>query len=234
MQEIGLEAMVGARMPFLTSHTEAEADLLSRALPSRAVVLEAGCGRRSRLADHRDRITRLVGVDLDLVAGSENAALDEFVAADLGERLPFDDESFDLVYANFVIEHLEAPSATFREWRRVLRPGGALVFVTSNAANPYLAVARLFPDRARAFLKRRGPGVASRDVFPALYRANTPRDLQTQLIVAGFDAVATAYVATLHRYAGERPSLGGALRAAEHILPSRRRSTIVSWYERRE
>ena len=32
--------------------------------------------------------------------------------------------SFDLVYANFVVEHLASPDRAFAEWRRVLRPGG--------------------------------------------------------------------------------------------------------------
>jgi SAM-dependent methyltransferase len=221
-------------MPFPTSHTEVEAELLARALPANATVLEAGCGRRSRLGEHRDRIARLVGVDLDVEAGRENQAVDEFVAADLGRPLPFPDQSFDLVYANFVIEHLADPAATFREWRRVLRPSGGLILLTSNAANPYLAAGRALPERARLVAKRVGPGVASRDVFPARYRANKPKTLLTLLGAAGFEPVEVAYVATLHRYAGERSALAGLLRAAERVLPAARRSTIVGWFRSAE
>jgi SAM-dependent methyltransferase len=219
-------------MPFLTSHTDVEARYLSAALPEKAVVLEAGCGRRSRLREHRDKIERLVGVDLDADAGQENTAVDEFVVADLSQPLPFEDESFDLVYANFVVEHLDAPGTTFREWRRVLRPGGGLVVLTSNSANPYLATARMLPDRARVFAKRIGPGVATRDVFPAYYRANNPKTLLELLAAAGFEPVELAYVATLHRYAGERAALGRLLRGAERILPAARRSTIVGRFRR--
>jgi ubiquinone/menaquinone biosynthesis C-methylase UbiE len=219
-------------LAFPTSHTTVEAELLARALPENATVLEAGCGRTSRLAQHRDRITRLVGVDLDAAAGGENPALDEFIAADLAQPLPFPDEGFDLVYANFVIEHLERPEATFREWRRVLRPGGGLVFLTSNTANPYLAAARLLPDRARVVAKRVGPGAAGRDVFPARYRANTPKTLTSQLASAGFEPVELAAVATLHRYAGGRAALAALLRGAERVLPTNRRSTMVGWFRR--
>jgi hypothetical protein len=37
-------------------------------------------------------------------------------------------------------------------------------------------------------------------------------------------------VATLHRYAGDRPWLAGLLLAFERVLPPRARSTIVAWY----
>ena len=219
-------------MPFLTSHTDVEARYLAAALPDNARVLEAGCGRRSRLSGHRDRIERLVGVDLDAEAGQENAAVDEFVVADLSKPLPFPDASFDLVYANFVVEHLASPETTFREWQRVLRPGGGLVVLTSNSANPYLGAARMLPDRARVFAKRVGPRVATRDVFPAHYRANTPKALLGLLAAAGFERVEVAYVATLHRYAGERAGLGRLLRGAERALPAARRSTIVGRFRR--
>ena len=70
-------------MPFLTSHTDVEARYLADVLPENAVVLEAGCGRRSCLGEHRHRIERLVGVDLDAAAEQEDASVDEFV----GEHL---------------------------------------------------------------------------------------------------------------------------------------------------
>ncbi|MGH3141724.1 MAG: hypothetical protein ACRDO9_01130, partial [Gaiellales bacterium] len=63
-----------------------------------------------------------------------------------------------------------------------------------------------------------------------LYRANTPERLASLLVEAGFEAVATSYVATLHRYAARLRPLDSLLRLCERILPERRRSTIVAWY----
>jgi SAM-dependent methyltransferase len=219
-------------MPFYTSHTEVEGDLLRQALAPGSSVLEAGCGRTTRLARFRDRIDRLVGVDLDESGGRMNDALDEFAVADLCGTLPFADGTFDLVYANFVVEHLERPADAFAEWHRVLRTGGSVIVVTSNRANPLMAVARTLPQGLRTAIKGRGPGAEARDVFPARYRANTPAALTAQLRRAGFAPVRVVAVATLHRYAGERRAAAAALRGFERALPSRLRSTIVAWYRR--
>ena len=213
-----------------TDHTRVERVLLDEALQAGAVALDAGCGRTTRLRDYRDRITRLVGVDRDEAAGRENPFLDEFVPADLDESLPFDEDSFDLVYANFVVEHLKQPERSFAEWRRVLRPGGRLVLLTSNRASPLMAAADRLPQRARLVIKRRGAGAAERDVYPTRYMANTPQRLAAVVAGAGFEPVAVEYVGTLHRYAARVPPVKWVLIGAERALPARRRSTIVASY----
>jgi ubiquinone/menaquinone biosynthesis C-methylase UbiE len=51
----------------------------------------------------------------------------ETVACD-AERLPFPDGSFDLVFGHAVLHHLPGLERAFREFHRVLRPGGAVAF----------------------------------------------------------------------------------------------------------
>ena len=48
--------------------------MLLQAIPAGATVLEAGCGRTTRLAEHRDRIRRLVGIDEREAVGLRVAA----------------------------------------------------------------------------------------------------------------------------------------------------------------
>lgn len=218
------------REPFYTSHTAVEERILRSVLVARPSVLEPGCGRTTRLAGYRHRIRRLVGVDLDVQAGNENRALDEFVPGDAAGPLPFEEGSFDIVYANFVVEHLARPAKAFREWRRLLAPGGSLVITTSNIANPAVRAAKLLPQRSRVVIKRGLAGVAERDVFPAVYRSNTRAVLDRDLRSAGFAPREVAGVATVHRYAGGHQRLAGALVAGERILPASRRSTLVVWY----
>jgi len=50
-----------------------------------------------------------------------------------GIRLPFDDESFDVVTSWHVIEHVENVQQTLNEWYRVVRPGGVMVLETPDA-----------------------------------------------------------------------------------------------------
>lgn len=47
--------------------------------------------------------------------------------------LPFDDSSFDTLFAGEIIEHVGDPLAALAEWRRVLAPGGRLILTTPNS-----------------------------------------------------------------------------------------------------
>ena len=52
--------------------------------------------------------------------------------ADLTERLPYDDASFDGVVCVEVLEHIDGHERLFREVERVLKPGGVFLFTTPN------------------------------------------------------------------------------------------------------
>jgi SAM-dependent methyltransferase len=71
-----------------------------------------------------------------------NGVAVHLVQAD-GERLPFADGSFDRVWGNAVLHHLDLRRAA-RELHRVLRPGGLAVFCEPWGENPLLGWARGF------------------------------------------------------------------------------------------
>ena len=74
--------------------------------------------------------------------GRANGVKIECVVAD-GEHLPFDDNSFDVVWGNAILHHLDLVRAG-RELHRVLRPGGVAVFCEPWGGNPLLTFARCF------------------------------------------------------------------------------------------
>jgi ubiquinone/menaquinone biosynthesis C-methylase UbiE len=63
---------------------------------------------------------------------TERAVAVRFEEAD-AEQLPFTSRSFDLVITRHVLWTLPHPEAAIDEWMRVLRPGGRLVVVESQA-----------------------------------------------------------------------------------------------------
>jgi SAM-dependent methyltransferase len=64
----------------------------------------------------------------------------ECVTAD-GEELPFPDTTFDAIWGNAILHHLDLAKAG-RELKRVLKPGGVAVFCEPWGGNPLLSFAR--------------------------------------------------------------------------------------------
>ncbi|HUR52514.1 MAG TPA: class I SAM-dependent methyltransferase [Gemmataceae bacterium] len=60
-----------------------------------------------------------------------------------GEELPFPDGSFDAVWGNAILHHLDLSRAG-RELFRVMKPGGVAVFCEPWGGNPLLSLARRF------------------------------------------------------------------------------------------
>ena len=115
------------------------------------------------------------------------------------EELPFDDESFDLVLGHAVLHHIPDLQRAFSEFRRVLRPGGAIVFCGEPsrygdrlAAFPKRAALRLAPLWRRAMrleLRRDfgAPETAGEELESEVdVHAFAPNDLRRFVDEAGF------------------------------------------------
>jgi SAM-dependent methyltransferase len=126
--------------------------ILSRLRPEHTVLdLGAGAGIVPEM-NFKGRVARMCGVDLDPRV-AENPLLDEGKIADAG-RIPYPDHTFDVVFADNVMEHLEDPRGVFSEISRVLRPGGLLLFKTPNAMHYMPLIARATPHGFHRFVNR--------------------------------------------------------------------------------
>jgi SAM-dependent methyltransferase len=101
-------------------------------------VLEVGCGAGVDLARFAKGGAEVTGVDLTesaIALARENFAQQQlqgrFEVAD-GERLPFADHQFDLVFAHGVVQYTANPKRLVEECHRVLKPGGEAIFQVYN------------------------------------------------------------------------------------------------------
>jgi ubiquinone/menaquinone biosynthesis C-methylase UbiE len=97
-----------------------------------AHVLEVGCGTGLVIDRIRSRAERVVGVDISpgMLASARKRGFD--VVCGDATRLPFADESFDLVYSYKVLAHVQDIERALREMSRVTRRGGHLVLEFYN------------------------------------------------------------------------------------------------------
>jgi len=109
-------------------------------------LLEVGCGMGTDLLQFARGGAKVTGIDLtprSIEISQRHLALygqeADFAIAD-GERLPFGDASFDVVYSNGVLHHTPDTAGSVRELHRVLRPGGqARVMLYHRASWAYLS-----------------------------------------------------------------------------------------------
>jgi ubiquinone/menaquinone biosynthesis C-methylase UbiE len=157
--------------------------------------LDLGCGHQLfpnwvPTAD-RDQMTLasrcelFVGIDYDMRSLYQHQALKNKVRGDI-EHLPFQDQSFDLVTANMVLEHVKNPTALLLEVRRILRSNGSFLFHTPNSIGYATVIARLLPDFIKLKLVPFLQARPAQDVFPTYYRFNSWRKINALSRSAGF------------------------------------------------
>jgi SAM-dependent methyltransferase len=206
--------------------------LLAR-LPDDARVLDVGCGPGTITADLAARVPhgQVTGIDAaaDVLAlaqaeadrrGRSNVSFEVGDVYDLG----FADDTFDVVHAHQVLQHLTDPVAALVEMRRVCRPGGLIAARDGDYAGMFW-----FPD---------DPGLTE---WQALYRTvaraiggepDAGRRMLAWAQQAGFETIETSASAWCYAGPVDRPWWGASWaqrltespfgdRAVEHGLATR-------------
>ncbi len=145
-------------------------------------ILDLGCGRgvdtleAARLSGPKGAA---VGLDLTqamvekavLNAAEQGITNASFVCGDI-ENLPFEDDSFDAVISNCVINHARDKTRVYREIYRVLKPGGR--FVVSDAVTK-VPLPESVKNDPEAWAQCFGGAVTEREYFDSIYSAGFDR-----------------------------------------------------------
>jgi SAM-dependent methyltransferase len=114
--------------------------------------------------------------------------------------LPLRAASVDLIMSRSVFEHLNDPGAVYREFARVLRPGGCVVFLTANMWDYGTLAARLIPNRFHARIVHALEGRHEEDTFPTAYKTNTRRAVDRLASSSGLCVESFEYLSQYPNY----------------------------------
>jgi ubiquinone/menaquinone biosynthesis C-methylase UbiE len=112
-------------------------------------VLEVGCGAGTDLVRFARGGAEVTGIDLaeSAIALARKNFEIQGLKAELrvgnGEAIPFPDDSFDFVYAHGVVQYTADDQRLVDECRRVLKPGGQVLFQVYNRVSWLNALSKL-------------------------------------------------------------------------------------------
>ncbi|MCX5704068.1 MAG: class I SAM-dependent methyltransferase [Candidatus Omnitrophica bacterium] len=159
-------------------------DIVKRYCGLNFMVLDLGAGSgegRPKSYSLKGLVKVSIGVDINKGL-YKNEIIDKKVLWD-AYSLPFKKEAFDLIYCDYVLEHIKQPQDFMEDLGRVLKKGGFFIFRTPNLYHyvPLIAkVASRLPKSVLADYRLKNRN------FPAFYKMNTVRKLKMLFLKNGF------------------------------------------------
>lgn len=106
----------------------------ARFVPTSRKLLDVGCGDGILIHFIKNRVSEVYGIDNlspDLQKAKKRGLITKLVNLDK-EKLPFNNNTFDVVTCLDVIEHVKDPSIMLKEIYRVLKKNGVIILSTPN------------------------------------------------------------------------------------------------------
>jgi ubiquinone/menaquinone biosynthesis C-methylase UbiE len=148
------------RNPDSSFHRDKYASI-TKLIPNRKslVAVEVGSGTGIYTKFMVKDFGKVIATDIDAGMTAQASKLfpqAEVIIAD-GQRMPFQDNSVDVVMGVSTLHHIQDRYAVFREAARIVKPGGYVVFCEPNQYNPMTALCQLWyrePALTKAQLRR--------------------------------------------------------------------------------
>jgi SAM-dependent methyltransferase len=151
--------------------------LVLKHLTNDSIYLDLGAGRGYLMhMNFKGLCKEAYGVDPG-EAVHENPFLDKAFVG-LGNNMPFfEDNKFDVIASNNVLEHLADPRSFFNEVKRVLKPNGIFIAKTPNKYHYLMLLSKYSPTKLhKLYNKLRGRPME--DTFETYYRINTKKAIE--------------------------------------------------------
>lgn len=145
------------------------------------LILEAGCGNRSivsrRLRKENNKLI-IHGVDINKYV-LNNKDIDKIFIANV-ENMPFEDNSYDVIMAHYMLEHLENYQVAVLEMLRVLDKGGILLLIFPNPTSIEALAARLTPFRFHVLFRKyiQKHRYADKNTFPTYFSFKSVKNIR--------------------------------------------------------
>lgn len=134
------------------------------------IILDCGAGTgKLHFYDFKNKCQEIIGVDLDKKV-LDNPLVHKSYQANILE-LPFSNNTFDIIFANNVVEHIKEPIIFLKEIKRVLKKNGLLFFKTPNKKHYVALISSITPIGFHKFYSKLR-GTSETDIFPTFYKMN--------------------------------------------------------------
>lgn len=193
-----LKSKLFSRMPGYIFSNDLFESWVKQSLNPGSVWIDAGCGKNSLVYELEYLAPDGTGIDSimhpELVTGDG-----KFINANL-EKIPMADSSVDTIIANMVVEHIGNIDLVLKEFNRILKKGGNLIFRTTNKWYPALLAGNFFPKKFKDKIIYKIFGVKSHDIFETFYHINTLWKINKTLPGYGFKVFRLETIEDLHLF----------------------------------
>ena len=132
-------------------------EYLKRYIKSDSNILDIGCGRNAFGEEYYKIAKKRVGVDPDQNALADNKLMDQKICCaikDINNNSEIKN-SFDVVIAQWVLEHMADPKRDIQAISKLCKRDGHFIFMTTNVYSPVMLFSKICPTFFKKLLRKK-------------------------------------------------------------------------------